>query len=109
MSIPLLDLTPEIRVVGTAHVSKKSIELVQDQISEFKPDIVAVELCSSRLSSLQNPTALDDEDLLSIIKDGRSGMILLQSALASQQRRMGVEHGEKPGAELLRAIDIAQK
>jgi pheromone shutdown-related protein TraB len=109
MSIPLLDLTPEIRVVGTAHVSKKSIELVQDQISEFKPDIVAVELCSSRLSSLQNPTALDDEDLLSIIKDGRSGMILLQSALASQQRRMGMEHGEKPGAELLRAIDIAQK
>ena len=55
MSIPLLDLTPEIRVVGTAHVSKKSIELVQDQISEFKPDLVAVELCSSRLSSLQNP------------------------------------------------------
>ena len=109
MSIPLLDLTPEIRVIGTAHVSKKSIELVQDQISEFKPDLVAVELCSSRLSSLQNPTALDDEDLLSIIKDGRSGMILLQSALASQQRRMGIEHGEKPGAELMRAIDIAQE
>ena len=71
MSSPILDLSPEIRVVGTAHVSKKSIQLVEEQISEFKPDVVAVELCSSRLSSLKNPTALDDEDLLSIIKDGR--------------------------------------
>ena len=109
MSSPILDLSPEIRVVGTAHVSKKSIQLVEEQISEFKPDVVAVELCSSRLSSLKNPTALDDEDLLSIIKDGRSGMILLQSALAGQQRRMGIDHGEKPGAELLAAIDIAQE
>ena len=108
MGSPILDLSPEIRVVGTAHVSKKSIQLVEEQISEFKPDVVAVELCSSRLSSLKNPTALDDEDLLSIIKDGRSGMILLQSALAGQQRRMGIDHGEKPGAELLAAIDIAQ-
>ena len=109
MGSPILDLSPEIRVVGTAHVSKKSIQLVEEQISEFKPDVVAVELCSSRLSSLKNPTALDDEDLLSIIKDGRSGMILLQSALAGQQRRMGIDHGEKPGAELLAAIDIAQE
>ena len=85
------------------------IDLVQEQISEFEPDIVAVELCESRLKSLENPSALDNEDLLSIIKDGRSGMILLQSALASQQRRMGIEQGEKPGAELLRAIDLANE
>ena len=82
---------------------------MQEQISEFEPDIVAVELCESRLKSLENPSALDNEDLLSIIKDGRSGMILLQSALASQQRRMGIEQGEKPGAELLRAIDLAKE
>ena len=44
MSIPLLDLTPEIRVVGTAHVSKRSIELVQDQISEFKPDLSLIHI-----------------------------------------------------------------
>lgn len=107
MSIPIIDLTKKIRVVGTAHISRSSIDLVQEQIEDFDPDVIAVELCESRLNSLQNPSALDDEDLLSIIKDGRSGMILLQSALASQQRRMGIEHGESPGAELLRAIDLA--
>ena len=109
MSDTVIDLGNRVRVVGTAHVSKTSIDLVQEQISEFGPDIVAVELCESRLKSLENPSALDDEDLLSIIKDGRSGMILLQSALASQQRRMGIEHGEKPGAELLRAVDLANE
>ena len=36
-------------------------------------------------------------------------MILLQSALAAQQRRMGMETGEKPGAELLAAIEIAEE
>jgi pheromone shutdown-related protein TraB len=109
MSDTVIDLDDNVRVVGTAHVSRTSIDLVQEQISEFEPDIVAVELCESRLKSLENPSALDNEDLLSIIKDGRSGMILLQSALASQQRRMGIQQGEKPGAELLRAIDIAKE
>ena len=109
MNDTVIDLDDNVRVVGTAHVSRTSIDLVQEQISEFEPDIVAVELCESRLKSLENPSALDNEDLLSIIKDGRSGMILLQSALASQQRRMGIQQGEKPGAELLRAIDIAKE
>ena len=36
-------------------------------------------------------------------------MILLQSALAAQQRRMGMETGEKPGAELLAAIEVADE
>ena len=35
-------------------------------------------------------------------------MILLQSALAAEQRRMGISSGEKPGAELLAAIEAAE-
>ena len=34
----------EIRIVGTAHVSQKSVEEVQSAIEEFKPDIVAISL-----------------------------------------------------------------
>ena len=74
----------------------------------MKPDLVAVELCESRLRSLQQPDDLDNDDLLKIISEGKSAMILLQSALAAQQRRMGMETGEKPGAELLEAIEIAE-
>jgi len=104
----IVDFSPNLRLIGTAHVSSESVEIVKEQISEYKPDIVAVELCNSRLSSLKEPESLDSEDLLNIIKEGRSPMILLQTALATQQRKMGLTTGEKPGAELLVAVQIAE-
>ena len=105
----IVDFSPNLRLVGTAHVSSKSVEMVRKEISEYEPDIVAVELCKSRLSSLKEPESLDSEDLLKIIKEGKSPMILLQSALAAQQRRMGLTTGEKPGAELLEAVQSAEE
>ena len=103
----IVDIDERLRIIGTAHISSASVALVREQIEEWRPDLVAVELCKSRLRSLQQPDDLDNDDLLKIISDGRSSMILLQSALAAQQRRMGVETGEKPGAELLAAIEVA--
>ena len=97
------------RILGTAHVSSESVELVRNQIEEWGPDLVAVELCPSRMAALTEPESLDSEDLLKIIKEGRSAMILLQSALAAQQRRMGISSGEKPGAELLAAVNAAEE
>ena len=105
----IVDFSPNLRLVGTAHVSSKSVEMVRKEISEYEPDIVAVELCKSRLSSLKEPESLDSEDLLKIIKEGKSPMILLQSALAAQQRKMGLTTGEKPGAELLEAVQSAEE
>ena len=105
----IVDIDDNLRIIGTAHVSSASVELVREQIEQWKPKLVAVELCDSRLRSLQQPDDLDNDDLLKIIKEGKSAMILLQSALAAQQRRMGMETGEKPGAELLAAIEIAEE
>ena len=105
----IVDIDERLHIIGTAHISSASVALVREQIEEWKPDLVAVELCKSRLRSLQQPDDLDNDDLLKIISDGRSSMILLQSALAAQQRRMGVETGEKPGAELLAAIEVADE
>ena len=105
----IVDIDDNLRIIGTAHVSTASVALVREQIEEWKPNLVAVELCDSRLKSLQQPDDLDNDDLLKIISEGRSSMILLQSALAAQQRRMGMETGEKPGAELLAAIEVAKE
>ncbi len=105
----VVEIDENLRLIGTAHVSTASVELVREQIAEFKPDLVAVELCESRLKSLKKPDELDNEDLLKIINEGRTLMILLQSALAAQQRKMGLETGEKPGAELLAAIEMAEE
>lgn len=103
----VIDIDDNLRLVGTAHVSSASVALVREQIDEYAPDLIAVELCESRLKSLKRPDDLANSDLLNIINEGRSSMILLQSALAAQQRRMGIETGEKPGAELLAAIEAA--
>ncbi len=100
----VIDFDDSLRIIGTAHVSSKSVALVKEQISEYGPDVVAVELCESRMASLTRPESIDSEDLLKIINDGKSAMILLQTALAAEQRRMGVSTGEKPGAELLTAV-----
>ena len=105
----IIEIDDRLRILGTAHVSSESVELVRNQIEEWGPDLVAVELCPSRMAALTEPESLDSEDLLKIIKEGRSAMILLQSALAAQQRRMGVSSGEKPGAELLAAVNAAEE
>ena len=104
----VIEVDENLRIVGTAHVSSESVQLVRKQIEDWGPDVVAVELCQSRLGSLTEPEQLDSEDLLKIINEGRSAMILLQSALASQQRKMGMSSGEKPGAELLAAVNAAE-
>ena len=105
----IVEIDDGLRILGTAHVSSESVELVRSQIEDWEPDLVAVELCPSRMSALTEPESLDSEDLLKIIKEGRSAMILLQSALAAQQRRMGISSGERPGAELLAAVNAAEE
>ena len=105
----IVEIDDRLRILGTAHVSSESVELVRNQIEEWEPDLIAVELCPSRMAALTEPESLDSEDLLKIIKEGRSAMILLQSALAAQQRRMGISSGEKPGAELLAAVNAAEE
>jgi len=105
----IVDIDENLRLVGTAHISSTSVALVRQQIEDWRPDLVAVELCESRKASLLDPEALENEDLLKILNDGKSHMILLQSALAAAQRRMGVASGEKPGAELLAAIEAAEE
>ena len=105
----VVDIDDNLRLVGTAHISSTSVALVRQQIEDWGPDLVAVELCESRKASLLDPEALENEDLLKILNDGKSHMILLQSALAAEQRRMGVASGEKPGAELLAAIEAAEE
>ncbi len=105
----VVDIDDNLRLVGTAHISSVSVELVRQQIEEWRPDLVAIELCESRKAALLEPDALDNEDLLKILNEGKSHMILLQSALAAEQRRMGIASGEKPGAELLAAIEAADE
>ena len=60
----IVDIDENLRLVGTAHISSTSVALVRQQIKDWGPDLVAVELCESRKASLLDPEALENEDLL---------------------------------------------
>ena len=64
----IVEVDESLRILGTAHISSESVELVRNQIEEWKPELVAVELCPSRMAALIEPETLDSEDLLKIIK-----------------------------------------
>ena len=108
MSSSIVEVNPNLRLLGTAHVSTKSVEAVKQQIEEFQPDVVAVELCKSRYDSLVSGRRLDKEGLLKVIKEGKAPLVLLQSLLAAEQRKLGLDEGQQPGAELLAAVSIAE-
>ena len=108
-SSPVIDISPNLRLLGTAHVAKASVEAVKFQIDDFRPEVVAVELCQSRYDSLISGSRLDKEGLLKVIKQGKAPLVLLQSMLAAEQRKLGLDEGEQPGAELLAAVKAAQE
>jgi len=106
--IPIETIDDELRLIGTAHVSKESVKVVEEQIAEWKPDVVAIELCSSRAEALKHDRRLDQEGLRKVIKEGKAPLILFQSMLAAEQRKLGMDEGVQPGAELLTAMKTAE-
>ena len=109
MSTPIIDIDENLRLLGTAHVATASVEAVRENIESWEPDIVAVELCQSRYSALTQDRRLDKEGLLKVIKEGKAPMVLLQSLLAAEQRKLGIDEGQQPGAELLAAVTAAEE
>lgn len=109
MGAPIIDVDENLRLLGTAHVATASVEAVKQNIEEWKPDIVAVELCKGRHDALTQEKRLDREGLLKVIKEGKAPMVLLQSLLAAEQRKLGLDEGQQPGAELLAAVEVANE
>jgi pheromone shutdown-related protein TraB len=96
-------------LVGTAHVSKKSVEEVEAAIAEHRPDVVAVELDDKRYDVLVNKKKWEETPVTDMIRGGRAFFFLAQVFLASIQRRLGKEFGAEPGSEMLAAINTAKK
>jgi pheromone shutdown-related protein TraB len=105
---PLTFEGKEILLVGTAHISQESADLVSQVIEETKPDTVCVELCQSRYDSLTQKKKWEDTDLLKVIKEKKSFLLLSNLLLASFQRKIGQKLGIRPGEEILQAIRSAE-
>jgi pheromone shutdown-related protein TraB len=105
----LRDGSTTYHVVGTAHVSERSVAEVREVIHRIKPEVVCVELCKGRFDALTQDRAFRDLDIFKVVREGTGLYLLAHLALASYQRKMGAALGVKPGAELLAAIEAANE
>ena len=99
----------KITLIGTAHVSKESIEEVTQTIKTLTPDCVAIELDEKRADSIQNAERYSQLDIIKVLKRHEGFLLLANLILSSFQRRMGLNVGVKPGDEMLAAINTANQ
>ena len=97
----------EIILIGTAHISQASKELVRQTIETESPDTVCVELDEGRLKSIQDPDRWKRTDLKEVIKKKQLATLIANLVLGSYQKRMGAQTGVKPGSELKEAVEVA--
>lgn len=99
----------EVILLGTAHVSKESAELVASVIEKEKPDTVCIELCRSRYQSIRQKNTWQNMDIIKVIKEKKAFLLLSNLLLASFQKRIAQKLDVKPGAEMISAIETAEK
>ena len=98
----------DIYLIGTAHVSKTSADTVKEFIEEEKPDSVCVELCPSRFQSITNPDKWKEMDIITIIKQKKALLLLVNLILSAFQKRLARQLGIRPGQEMIQAIQSAK-
>ena len=99
----------EIILIGTAHVSQKSADLVKEVIEEEKPDSVCIELDEKRYENIRNPQAWENTDIVKVIKTHKTGFMLANLALSSYQRRMAKKLDAPVGGEMIQGMKSAEE
>jgi len=97
----------DITLVGTAHISQKSVELVEEQILTGGYDCVAIELCEPRHEKITNKSAWKELDIFQIFRQQKAALLLVNLAMAAYQKRLAEKLGVEPGQEMIRAIELA--
>ena len=98
----------DIYLVGTAHVSQKSVTEVIETIQALKPDTVAIELCPPRHQAMTRREHWEQMDIVKVIKEKKAIFLLTQLILSSFYRRLGKQLGVQPGAEMMAGITEAE-
>ena len=99
----------EYLLLGTAHVSRASVDSVRELAARNEFDVIAVELCDARHKALTSNRQWRDLDIYRIIREGKAGLVMANLALGAYQRRIADQFGLEPGAELKAAADAARQ
>ena len=98
----------EIIVIGTAHISKQSANLVQKVIENETPDSVCIELDAQRYKALSEKNRWESLDIIAVIKEKQLTTLFVNILLSSYQKKLGEKLGVLPGTEMLNAINTAK-
>ena len=98
----------QIILLGTAHVSKESIEDVRTIIRSEMPDVVCIELDDARYNALTNPDSWKEINIIKLLKEGKGFLLLANLSLQAFQKKLGLDLGVKPGDEMKAAIESAR-
>ncbi len=98
----------EVTLMGTAHVSQLSVQMVEEHIQSGDYDCVAVELCSPRLENLTNQTWWKNLDIYQVFRKKKAGLLLINLALTAYQKRLAERIGVEAGQEMIRAVELAK-
>ncbi|HDQ41651.1 MAG TPA: TraB/GumN family protein [Desulfonatronum sp.] len=99
----------DVYLVGTAHVSKQSVEDVRQAVEMLKPDTICVELCPSRHQAMLNPEAWRKMDIMRVIRQKKAPFLLAQLVLSSFYRKLGQHLGIQPGADMIEGVRLAER
>ena len=99
----------EFILVGTAHVSRESAELVRRVIEAEKPDRVCVELDVQRYEALTHKTRWESLDIKEVIRKKQISTLMMNLLLSAYQKKLGLKLGVVPGTELLEATKVAEE
>ena len=99
----------EFIIVGTAHISRQSADLVREVIENEKPDVVCVELDEKRMIALSEKNRWENLDLKNIIRQKQLSTLIVNLVLSSYQKKLGEKLGVTPGTELLEAVNTSKE
>jgi pheromone shutdown-related protein TraB len=96
-----------VQLIGTSHIAKESINKINNEFSNFNPDIVCIELDHKRLNALitdQKP----DRSLGGIRRYGLQGYLFAIIG-GYIQEKLGNVVGVKPGSDMLTAVKLTRQ
>ena len=98
----------EITIIGTAHVSRDSVDEVCRYIENERPDHVCVEIDAARYQSLVGGAGWSQLNIYQVLRRRKGFLLLGNLVLSSFQKRIGMDLGVKPGEEMRAAIEAAR-
>jgi pheromone shutdown-related protein TraB len=99
----------DVYLVGTAHLSKESVEDVRATVEQVRPEAICIELCKARHQAITQADSWSKMNIFKVVRQKKAVFLLAQLIMTSFYRRLGEKLGIQPGAEMLEGIHMAEQ